>query len=182
MGKHCLILTKTESYYFNWTSNTSTKWTFTRVITILHKRCLWCLWQISSLTSANLLPKIGGCPISAYSRPPYSHCGLFMASLFLLLPIHWPPIFVPFPCPPLDCSRPCVHRAHLPTAMSLILKTALFGPIITTPSSLPSSDLISVWYSFLSFWEYHFECGIWLHKERYFPMTHPNFQNILTHC
>ena len=29
--------------------HTSTKWTFTRVIIILHKHCLWCLWQIWSL-------------------------------------------------------------------------------------------------------------------------------------
>ena len=29
---------------------TSIKWTFTRVIIILHKHCLWRLWQISTLT------------------------------------------------------------------------------------------------------------------------------------
>ena len=50
---HCLTwlnITKNQKdTYINCSKSTSTKWNFTRLLIILHKRCLWCLWQISSL-------------------------------------------------------------------------------------------------------------------------------------
>ena len=43
-----VIKNKTDTY-MNCSKRTLTRWNFTRVMIILHKRCLWCLWQISCL-------------------------------------------------------------------------------------------------------------------------------------
>ena len=45
----------TKYNYLNYIKSTFTKWNFTRVVNILHKRCLWCLWQISRLPFWTLL-------------------------------------------------------------------------------------------------------------------------------
>ena len=59
MGKTWFNLTKNWIILPQLDQNTSMKWTFTQVIIISHKRCLWCLWQIWSLAegSGRILPK-----------------------------------------------------------------------------------------------------------------------------
>ena len=72
--RHNLILQKNKSYYLNCTSNTSTRWHFTRVVIIFHKRCLWCLWWWwwSSLALGCQAGQRGRCEACCWNADPCS--------------------------------------------------------------------------------------------------------------
>ena len=56
-----LSITKNQNdTYMNGSKSTFPKWNFTRVLIILHKRCLWCLWQISCLNKVSSNPNWKG--------------------------------------------------------------------------------------------------------------------------
>ena len=65
------VLSMGTIWYYSIVLKTYTRWNFIRVVIILHKRCWWCLWQISSLGLGEMvgwLDFFSSLEISSHSR------------------------------------------------------------------------------------------------------------------
>ena len=82
--RHNLILQKNESYYLNCTSNTSTRWHFTRVVIIC---CLWCLWWWwwSSLALGCQAGQRGRCEACCWNAGPCSWHKIKVVIIILII-------------------------------------------------------------------------------------------------